>query len=210
MFSRDDSGEAVTTSEGVADQVGAVFTSINHVIVDDIAEITGKGVECGFIETDAQATKLHVSKIQSMTTLVTVREVETVFCVSTQSAKLSFRSGVRTKSEAAVDIICIFVLLFPVASATFKLVIPLTTGITIFFAGISITTASSLETNVTGDAQACFCAWNVEVASAVCIANAYIFNSFWFWCNDGVGSLSAGYCNESCSGAEKKALNVHF
>ncbi len=65
-------------------------------------------------------------------------------------------------------------------------------------------------TNVAVDAQAGFGAWNIEVASAVCIANADIFNCFWLWSDDCVCCLSAGSCNESCSGAEEKALDVHF
>ncbi len=60
------------------------------------------------------------------------------------------------------------------------------------------------------DAQAGFGAWDVEIAGAVSIADADIFNGFWLWRDDCVGGLSAGSCNQSCSGAKEKALDVHF
>ncbi len=59
------------------------------------------------------------------------------------------------------------------------------------------------------DTQAGFGARDVEVAGAECVANADIFNGLRLSNDDGIGSASAGNCNESCSGAEEKALDVH-
>src|SRR5690606_21842184 len=70
--------------------------------------------------------------------------------------------------------------------------------------------ARSVVTNIAMNTQAGFGAWDVEVAGAVSIADADIFNGFWLWRDDCVGSLSAGSCNQSCSGAKEKALDVHF
>ncbi|KRC93291.1 hypothetical protein ASE47_10430 [Ensifer sp. Root258] len=58
--------------------------------------------------------------------------------------------------------------------------------------------------------QAGFGARDVEVASAESVANANVFHGLRLGGDDCVGCLCAGYCCESCSGAEKKALDVHF
>src|SRR5690606_10371304 len=116
-----------------------------------------------------------------MAALETVREVETVFSVGLEGAEFGFRSGRRLQREAGV----------------------LTPGLGIRAIG-RIAASSSVVTNITMDTQAGFGAWDVEVASAVSIAYADIFNCFWLWCDDCVGSLSAGSCNQSCSGAEEK------
>jgi len=68
----------------------------------------------------------------------------------------------------------------------------------------------NLETDVAADLQAGFGARNVEVTRAECVANANVFHRLRLGGNDSVGGLSAGDCCESSSGADEKALDVHF
>src|SRR5690606_5972139 len=67
-----------------------------------------------------------------------------------------------------------------------------------------------LETNITADLEAGFGAGDVEVAGAERVANANIFHGLGLGSDDSIGSLCAGDCCECSSGAEKKALDVHF
>jgi hypothetical protein len=50
----------------------------------------------------------------------------------------------------------------------------------------------------------------VEVAGAESVATANVFHGLRFSSYDGVSCPSAGDCCEGSSGAEKKALDVHF
>src|SRR5690606_9394242 len=63
---------------------------------------------------------------------------------------------------------------------------------------------------IAADLQAGFGARNVEVASAVDVADADVFSGFRLGHDDSVGGARTGDCDESRSGAEKKALDVHF
>src|SRR5690606_30048871 len=67
-----------------------------------------------------------------------------------------------------------------------------------------------LETNIAADLEAGFGARDVEVAGAERVADANIFHGLGLGSDDSIGSLCAGDCCESSSGAEKKALDVHF
>jgi hypothetical protein len=82
--------------------------------------------------------------------------------------------------------------------------------VTIDYAVVRLIFANiNLEADVTFDLQAGFRARDVEVAGAVSVSDAYIFNRFRLSSNDSVSSVSTGnYCYSS-SGAEKKALDVH-
>src|SRR3546814_8382623 len=71
-------------------------------------------------------------------------------------------------------------------------------------------TEVNLETNVTADLEAGFRAGDVEIAGAERIANANIFHGLGPGRDDSIGSLCAGDCCESSSGAEKKALEINF
>ncbi len=197
LFKSNYSREAVATSEGVRDLAGAVAANCDHVIVDDIAEVTGEGLEFRLIDTDLEAAEFDIGELQSnvrtceavvtIMTRVSCAVVEAGFGVGLQRAVFGFRSGRGAKRETSA-------------------LVPALTVET----GVDVIAALYVVTDVAMDAQAGFGARDVEVASAVCVANANIFNGFGLWRDDCVGSLSAGSCNQSCSGAEKKALDVHF
>jgi hypothetical protein len=54
------------------------------------------------------------------------------------------------------------------------------------------------------------CAGDVEVARAVDVADLDVFSRFRLGDDDGVGGARPGNCDQGRSGAEKKALDVHF
>src|SRR5690606_20698985 len=150
---------------------GEVLSNINQFIVDDDAEVTSKGLELGFVDTDFQATKLDVSVLKSsifrrtatyyivdtiwLTTITAINTgcistvVEAGFGVGLQCAVFGFRSGRSAQCETSAL----------VPAATFK-------------TGVSIIATLNVVTDVAMNAQAGFSAWNVEVACAVSIANA--------------------------------------
>src|SRR5690606_7911720 len=97
--------------------------------------------------------------------------VETGFGVGFQCTEFGFRSGRGAKCETGI--------LVPATTLT---------------ASVCIVTALNVVADVTMNAQAGFSAWNVEVASAVSVANADIFNCFWLWRDNDVSCLSAGCC----------------
>ncbi|WP_445433038.1 hypothetical protein [Brucella haematophila] len=72
-------------------------------------------------------------------------------------------------------------------------------------AGIGVVATLHIITDIAADTQAGFGARNVEIARAVSIANANIFNGFWLWSNDCIRSKSRrrNHCrrrsNEKCS-----------
>src|SRR5690606_3998449 len=72
-----------------------------------------------------------------------------------------------------------------------------------------VATEVNLETCVTANFQASLSTWDVEIASAECVANANIFNSFWFCCNDCVSCICARETCESCCGANQYTLDLH-
>ncbi|EEZ14110.1 conserved hypothetical protein [Brucella melitensis bv. 1 str. Rev.1] len=198
LFESDHSREAVSASEGVRDLAGAVGASRDHVIVDDIAEVTGEGMEFRFIDTNAQTTELDIRELHDgaaagFITIFTIYArivrsiVEAQFGEGLEGAEFGFRTGGNAECETSA-------LVPAIAVGT----------------GVNVIAALYVVTDVTMDAQADFGARNVEVASAVSVANADIFNGFGLWRDDCVGSLSAGSCNQSCSGAKEKALDVHF
>ncbi|EEH15023.1 Hypothetical protein, conserved [Brucella ceti str. Cudo] len=198
LFESDHSREAVSASEGVRDLAGAVGASRDHVIVDDIAEVTGEGMEFRFIDTNAQTTELDIRELHDgaaagFITIFTIYArivagvVEAQLSIGAECAEFGFRIRVEHECETSAL----------VPAFTIR-------------AGINVVAALYVVTDVAADAQAGFGARNVEVASAVSVANADIFNGFGLWRDDCVGSLSAGSCNQSCSGAKEKALDVHF
>src|SRR6185295_2872994 len=69
---------------------------------------------------------------------------------------------------------------------------------------------ADVVTNVAADLQADFSAGNVIEARAVYVANANVFDRLRFGDHDRVGGTCTGDCDESRSGAEKQALDVHF
>ena len=75
---------------------------------------------------------------------------------------------------------------------------------------ISVVVDVHLETNEAADLEAGFGTRDVEVAGAECVANANVFHRLGLGSNDSVGGLCAGNCCESGSGADEKALDVHF
>src|SRR5690606_36495819 len=169
FFERHDGREAVAAGEGVADEVGAVAASEDHVVVDDVAEVTREGHEGRFIETNAQAAELDVSVTQRA---VFVRTVSVFFAVTAavpvvtqfgeglQGAEFGFRSGREAKR-------CTGVLAPGVALAVAQRT------------SVNAIAARSVVTNIAMNTQAGFGAWDVEVAGAVSIADADIFNGFW-------------------------------
>ncbi len=205
LFKSDYSREAVAASESVADCVGAVTASKDHVVVDDVAEVTSEGYEVRLIETEAQAAELDVcvTKI-ARRTVGAVVPVVTSFSKSLEGTEFGFRSSRETKRETCLLSVGVTIL------ATEGDRITINTAADATATSVNVIATSNVVTNIARYAQAGFGAWDVEVASAVSIANADIFNCFWLWCDDCVGSLSAGSCNQSCSGAEEKALDVHF
>src|SRR5690606_367140 len=106
FFKRQDGREAVAAGEGVADEVGAVAASEDHVVVDDVAEVTREGYESRFVETNAQTAELDVSITQRA---VFARAVCVFFAVAAavpvvtqfgerlQGAEFGFRSGREAK-----------------------------------------------------------------------------------------------------------------
>ncbi|CUX25809.1 hypothetical protein AGR7C_Cc170044 [Agrobacterium deltaense Zutra 3/1] len=72
-----------------------------------------------------------------------------------------------------------------------------------------VTTEVGLETDVTAELQAGFGAGDVEEAGTESVADANIFQGLGLGSDDSVSGLCAGYCCESCSGADEKALDVH-
>src|SRR5690606_7718608 len=73
-----------------------------------------------------------------------------------------------------------------------------------------VATSTHVVTDITADAQAGLGAGDVEVASAVHVANPDVFSGLRLGDDDGVGGARTGDCDQSRSGAEKKALDVHF
>ncbi|WP_441382438.1 hypothetical protein [Bartonella apis] len=154
-------------------------------------------VEDGFIKTNADATefdecktKLTTSGIAFVIPFCTFVPLRTQFNECAQCAEFCFRSGVETECCTCTPSV----------------------GITINFTtltGINIVTTLDVCTDVTGNTHASLGSGNVEISFAIRVANAYIFNGFRL-CNDNISCTSARNCNESCSGAEKKALNVHI
>ncbi|ESZ10582.1 hypothetical protein X735_28340 [Mesorhizobium sp. L2C085B000] len=69
---------------------------------------------------------------------------------------------------------------------------------------------ADIVADIAADAQAGFGAGNVEVARAVNVANLDVFSRFRLGDDDGVGGARTGNCDQGRSGAEEKALNVHF
>jgi hypothetical protein len=81
------------------------------------------------------------------------------------------------------------------------------------FLVVGIQTASAdadVVTNVAGDLQAGLGAGDVVVADAIRVADAHIFHRFRFRDHHRIGGARTGHCDESRSGAEKQALDVHF
>ena len=70
--------------------------------------------------------------------------------------------------------------------------------------------ATDVDADITADLQAGFGAGHVEEARAVDVADANVFDGLRLGDDDRVGRTSAGYCDQGRSGAEKKALDVHF
>ncbi|MNZ86817.1 hypothetical protein D3C78_1056540 [compost metagenome] len=66
-----------------------------------------------------------------------------------------------------------------------------------------------LEADIALELQAGFGAGDVEEAGAESVADANVFQGLRLSSDDSVGSVSAGYCCESRSGADEKALDVH-
>ncbi|EXU82777.1 hypothetical protein AX23_10800 [Brucella melitensis 548] len=64
LFESDHSREAVSAGEGVGDLAGAVGASSDDIIVDDITEVTGEGMEFGFVDTNLETTKRDICKLQ--------------------------------------------------------------------------------------------------------------------------------------------------
>src|SRR5690606_16067634 len=70
--------------------------------------------------------------------------------------------------------------------------------------------AVDLVANPTANAEAGLGARDVEVASAVRVADANVFHRLRLSDNDSVSSLSAGDGDDAAHRAQEKALDVHF
>jgi hypothetical protein len=66
-----------------------------------------------------------------------------------------------------------------------------------------------LHADFAAELDAGFGAGDVEVARALCIANAHIFNRLRLG-DDSVGGTCAGYSNDNRCRTQKKALDCHF
>ncbi|NRP89420.1 hypothetical protein GFPCMMHI_05345 [Ensifer adhaerens] len=65
-------------------------------------------------------------------------------------------------------------------------------------------------TNLAADLEAGFGARDEEVAGAVSVADTDVFKRLRFSSDDSVGRVSTGNYCQCSSGAEKKALDIHF
>ncbi|WP_449414662.1 hypothetical protein [Ochrobactrum teleogrylli] len=102
LFKSDHSREAVATGEGVRDLARAIAANCDHVIVDDIAEVTGEGLEFRLIDTDLQAAEFDISELKynfriggavyAVYTRVVREVVEAGFSVGLECAEFGFRS----------------------------------------------------------------------------------------------------------------------
>src|SRR5690606_21508023 len=78
-------------------------------------------------------------------------------------------------------------------------------------ATIEVAAASAdLHADIAANAQAGLGARDVIEAGAVNVADADIFSRLRLGDDDGVGGARTGDCDQSRSGADKKALDVHF
>ena len=98
-------------------------------------------------------------------------------------------SGRKAIPEASA--LCVGVTVFASASEDYCAV-----GVTAQAAATSVyvVATSKVVTNIAMNAKAGFGAWDVDVACAVCIANADVFNCFWFRSDYCVCCLCAGGC----------------
>ncbi len=71
-------------------------------------------------------------------------------------------------------------------------------------------THADIVAHITADFQAGFCAWHVVEAGAVYVADANVFDRLRLGDDDRIGGARPGDCDQGRSGAEKKALDVHF
>ena len=69
---------------------------------------------------------------------------------------------------------------------------------------------ADVVTDVAADLQAGFGAGDVVEAGAVYVANANVFDRLRLGSDDRIGGARTGDCDQGRSGAEKKALDVHF
>ncbi len=200
FFERDDGREAVSALEGVADEVGAITASEDHVVADDVAQIAGEGNESRFIQTDTQAAKLDIGITQrgaGGAAIVVVGLAVSVavpviaqFAIGLERAEFRFGSGGETQADAGQ--------LVP------SVALQLCRG-----ASIVVVAAACIIANIAMNAQAGFRSRNVEIASAVCIAYADIFDCFGFRRHDCIGCLRAGNRYERCSRTKKNFSDSH-
>ncbi len=200
FFKGDNGRETVPALEGVADEVGTVAASEDHVVADDVAEVTGEGDESRFIQTNTQTAKLNIGVTQrgaggaaivivGFAVAVAV-PVVTQFAIGLERAEFCFGSGRETKADAG----------------------QLVPGVALQLCGgtsIIVVATACVVANITMNAKAGFRPRNVEIASTICIAYTDIFDCFRLRCHDRIGCLRARNRYERCCRTEKNFSDIH-
>ncbi len=92
LLKRDDGRKAVFTLESVADLVGAIATGADNVVIQHITEISGEGIKCGVIQTNAKTAQLNISAVEGGAGIHAIAEVKARFGKGRKRAEFGFRS----------------------------------------------------------------------------------------------------------------------
>ncbi|ENN85284.1 hypothetical protein RHSP_54232 [Rhizobium freirei PRF 81] len=186
VFDRDHSRETVAGIVVVADLVQFVRAVIDHVVVDDVAGIADVGVVLRVSLTDEEATEADVGEQQLGAGRVAFAPIPADNHVGLQRTVFGVGSGIDVQLSTGV---------------------PQRALLAVRVVGI---VPLALGADAAADLEAGFRARNEEVASTVCVADANVFQRLRLSSDDSVGCLGTGYCCQRSSGAEKKALDVHY